>query len=716
MPDMLHRLDGPHSTLILMERTSPPAMVYWGPKLADTASIEDLAVISQRPFGAGVAGSPTDRYPAPISLMPHIGDGAFGTPGLTVSRDGKDAAIDLTTESISKADNGLTIHLLDEAGGVEVTITLTIDPASDVLLQDVMLTNQGDSPLALHHLAAVLPCPAHFEERLSFDGRFMFEFQESRAPIGLHSWVQENRKGRTGHDTFPGFVVGTKGFDESRGDVIAAHLGWSGNHHLRIERQHDGQGQMQLAPLLDPTEVILRPGESFQNPTAVFARSDAGLNGVRQRLHSYVRDRLLTHAKKPRPVHLNTWEAVWFDHDLDQLKTMASKAASIGIERFVLDDGWFRGRFHDRAGLGDWTACPDRYPDGLQPLIDHVKREGMEFGLWVEPEMVNPDSDLYRAHPDWVLGNDRRRQSWMRWQLLLDLTKEEVAQYLFDAINALLTNHDIAYLKWDMNRHYGVATSQGFPAAHAQTEALYDLLDRLRTAHPDAEIESCASGGARVDYGILKRTDRFWASDATDAMDRQHIQAGMGLFFPPEVIGAHVGTGQLSDLGAHLYTRDMGIPFRCLTALFGHMGVEADVTKLSDDKAAQLAEGIALYKDWRGLIHSGAQSVLPGSDRFGRGQMVMAEDRSEALALWAEVETRNQSLPPPLRLVGLEEGASYCVKLISTTRDQTSASWAAYDGLAGDGLTLPGAVLKGPGLTLPHMPSASAMLFHIRKL
>ncbi|MDM4777904.1 alpha-galactosidase, partial [Micromonospora sp. b486] len=267
---------------------------------------------------------------------------------------------------------------------------------------------------------------------------------------------------------------------------------------------------------------------------------------------------------------LNVWEAVYFGHELDRLRALADAAAEVGVERFVLDDGWFRGRRHDQAGLGDWWVDGEVWPDGLQPLIDHVRGHGMQFGLWVEPEMVNPDSDLFRAHPEWVLQAPGRLPPPWRHQQALDLVNPDAYAYLLERLDAVLGEHDgIAYLKWDHNRDLTEAGHAGRPGVHAQTLAVYRLLDELRARHPGVEIESCSSGGARVDLEILRRTDRVWASDCNDALERLSIQRWTGLLLPPELVGTHIGPER-----SHTTHRVHDLSFRAVTALFGHHGIE----------------------------------------------------------------------------------------------------------------------------------------------
>ncbi len=293
------------------------------------------------------------------------------------------------------------------------------------------------------------------------------------------------------------------------------HLGWSGNHQLRADVRSDGRRFVQAGELLLSGEKRLQSGEEYQSPWLYATYSNTGLNGISERFHAFVRAQIVKFpSNKPRPVHLNTWEGIYFDHNPEYIMQMATEAAQMGVERFIIDDGWFVGRTGERAALGDWYLDTNKYPNGLEPVIAHVNELGMEFGLWVEPEMVSKDSNLYRQHPDWVLGLQGYHQPSGRWQYVLDLQNGECFNYLFERLNDLLSSYNIGYLKWDMNRELVQPGHQGQAAVHGQTKALYRLLDDLQAAHPNVEIESCSSGGGRIDFEILKRTQRFWHQTA----------------------------------------------------------------------------------------------------------------------------------------------------------------------------------------------------------
>jgi alpha-galactosidase len=315
--------------------------------------------------------------------------------------------------------------------------------------------------------------------------------------------------------------------------------------------------------------------------------------------HQHVREHILADriSSKPRPIHLNTWEGIYFDHDPQYIMDMATQSAEMGVERFIIDDGWFRNRDGDKAALGDWYLDENKYPDGLNGIVEHVNRLGMEFGLWFEPEMVNKDSDLYRAHPEWLLAVEGYDQPTGRNQYAINLQIDEAFDYLFDRLDYFLSSYNIEYIKWDMNREIVQPGHEGFASGHKQVERYYQLVDKLVAKYPNVEIESCAAGGGRIDFEVLKRTVRFWASDNNDALERQQIQRSMSYFFPPEVMGCHIGARH-----CHSTRRTHDINFRGLTALFGHMGIELDPVK----EAAEEKRG--LYQ-----IYRAAQTTAPAA-------------------------------------------------------------------------------------------------------
>ena len=533
--------------------------------------------------------------------------------------------------------------------------------------------------------------PDRAAELFDLTGRWALERLPQRMPFAYGTHARDGRRGRTGHDAPTLLVAGTPGFGDGHGEVWSVHTGWSGDTEHYAERVNGATAVIGGAELLAPGEIRLGPGETYETPEVWFVWSDQGLDGLSDRLHRTIRARP-GHPRTPRPLTLNVWEAVYFDHDLDRLRALADRAAEIGVERYVLDDGWFRGRRDDTAGLGDWEVDPAVWPDGLHPLVDHVRAKGMQFGLWFEPEMVNPDSDLARAHPDWLLTPAGRPARPERGQQVLDLARPEVADLLFARIDALVTEYGVDYIKWDHNRDVLEAAA----GAHRQTAGAYALLDRLRAAHPGLEIESCASGGGRVDLGILARTDRVWASDSNDPLDRQAIQRGTALLLPPELVGSHVGPSP-----AHVNGRATGLEFRCATALVGHAGIEWDITRCTPEELATLTDWIRLYRRVRDLLHTGRSVHSEQPDPHARLYGVVAHDRSAALYVRAQLDSPRELRPERVRLPGLDPARRYRV----------TTCWGA----AGvDGVVLPGSALGTAGLLLPRLRAIEASVLEVR--
>jgi alpha-galactosidase len=699
------RLDGGDQTLIMAEASGPPQLAYWGPRLPDGADAAPLIALGERavPQGALDGGEAFD-------LFPEAGRGFTGHPALEVHRPGGGFVSQLAFVEARPVAHGYEVRLSDERMAIEIRLTVTLDAATGVAAFRSRLTNVGDTPLAVDWMAPAA-LPLLHAEVMVFDGRWAREFQPLRQQLATGLWLKDNRTGRTSHHAPPFAVVGTPGFGETTGEVVGLHLAWSGNARLLVERLRDGRLQAQAGELFLPGEMTLAPGESYQTPILYAARSDAGLNGLSDRFHPFVRDCILGGRlrNRPRPVHFNTWEAVYFRHELQELKALADLAASVGAERFVLDDGWFEGRDDDATSLGDWRADPRKYPDGLEPLIDHVRGLGLEFGLWVEPEMANARSRLLREHTDWTLHDGDREQPLGRGQYVLDLTRPEVADNIFGQLDALLTAHPIGYLKWDMNRDLTHAGSAGRPVAHRQTRALYALIDRVRAAHPRVEIESCASGGGRADFEILKRTDRIWVSDNNDPIERQAIQRGFSIFFPPEVMGSHVAAA-----ANHTTGRRTSIALRALTALFGHMGIEADVRAFSASELAGLKDWIGVYKEYRGLLHHGRTVRQTHGDPAAVATMVVDDDG--ALASFAQLQTPVLATPDPLRLTGLDPEAVYRVRLLNLPRRPGAGMKAAPALARGETIEASGRMIETIGLPLPILAAGSVAVFRLERV
>lgn len=657
------QLNSTNASLIIDCQGKTPAIIYWGKLLSKQTSTDMLTLLSTRQ-----EAKCSLVIEAPISLSPLLGEGFTGAPGIEINNDDYAWSLGGELVDIIQADENIVrFETRDTIRKIKVIHNLSLHHDTDVLSANTQMENLSDKSLTVNSCnAPTIPLTDKMNEIMSFEGRWSNEFQCHSLDLFLGSFVRENRKGKTSHDNFPGMVMHNNHTHEQAGECYGFHLGWSGNHKMRAELLPEGRSYVQLGELLMPGEVVLLPKQSYQSPTLYAGYSDQGFSGLSHCFHQYVRRELLSPklSEKPRPIHYNTWEGIYFEHDIDTLKALANKVAGLGAERFVLDDGWFKGRRGDFAGLGDWVVDKEIYPQGLSPLIDHVNQQGMEFGLWFEPEMVNPDSDLYRAHPDWVLATAGNEQLNFRNQLVLDLTRVEVVDYLFHAIDDILKEYPkIVYIKWDMNRDINHAgNAKGKPAIHQQTKALYQLIDRLKEQHSHVEIESCSSGGARVDYGVLAHTDRVWTSDSNDALDRLTIQRGCSFFFPSEVMGAHIGPRE-----CHITGRIVSMEMRAAVAFFGHMGLEMDPRELTEVDCEQLTAIIALHKKHRQLIHSG-ELVRLNNDGDSINFGIINKDKSQALFAYNSIKETKRTTPPKFRFVGLSNQKIYTLNLIWPTQ------------------------------------------------
>ncbi len=666
MSDPFIVLHGRATSLALERVQGAPLWRHWGARLSDG--------VVPTAFSRSLPSFSLDHNIA-LSVFPTFGMGWFGQSALLAHREGRDFAQDFTGCTVENiGTNGVRIVLSDAVARIDVAVVMMLDPQTDVLTVSTALTNAGDAPLDVQWLAAAtLPLPRSAERVHSWGGRHNNEFIAHEDKIGGAIWRRENRRGLTSHEDFPGAVV----HDESSA-AWGAQLAWSGNHVQTIEPLGDGLAQWQLGEWLAPGEVRLAAGETLTSPEVLATYSLDGANGVAQNFHTAVRQRMAwpSGVMRPRPVHLNTWEALYFGHDPGDLKSLADAAAKIGIERFVLDDGWFAGRNNDTSSLGDWTPDPQKYPDGLGPLATHVVGLGMEFGLWVEPEMVNPDSDLFRKHPEWALQIAGRPQPTGRHQLVLDMARTEVRDHVFDALAALLGTLPIAYLKWDHNRALAPAAgADGRASYRSQVLGSYTLLDRIRADFPEVEIESCAGGGGRIDAGIATRTHRFWTSDNNDAVSRVAIQRGFLQFMPPELMGAHVGASP-----AHATGRRQSLDFRALVALPGHLGVEMDPRQLDPAERERLAGWIARYKQWRNDLSCG--QVWTGT--IDDSVVWQVQGSAEALFVFVyRLAPTALRYPLPLPLAMLVPARRYLVETLfpKGTAETVDGSWLKEHGL-----------------------------------
>jgi alpha-galactosidase len=687
------RLDSVCQTLVLASTSGHmPCVVYWGGPLPLSEDIVMLAKSMARPRPGALAD-----YSPELSICPEYGRGYHGECGLDAhDLDGRPVLSHFVIENVEASPSALVFTLTDTRYGLTYTGAFRVSQTSGIIEAEASLT--AETSLIVNFLAApVMAVPPAITHMIDYAGRWTQEFGERRVPISRGVHMRQSKRGRTGHDHFPAMLFPSQNCNWTIGEVHGVHLGFSGSHKMLVERLTDGRVAL-VAGIGEPTAV--NASETIQSGRAYLGFSDDGRNGLAHAFQSHVRDAIVKFpdVKRARPVHYNCWEAVYFRHDLEELKELATLAQANGAERFVLDDGWFGKRDNDTSSLGDWVVDKRKFPDGLAPLISHIEELGMTFGIWFEPEMVNPDSDLARAHPDWIIAPDGREALTARNQMVLDFSNSDVTDHIFNQMDAVLSANTIDYIKWDMNRDLTLAVDRdGQGLMRRQIEAVYALMDRLLAKYPKLEIESCASGGARIDYGILQHTHRVWLSDSNDAHERWIMQNAALQFLPPEVVGSHVGPRH-----CHTSGRNLSMAFRAPVAASAHMGFEMDMRELSDQERSDLRRWTNFYKTHRALLHSGRQYRLDTPTPETIANMTVSKDKKHFILFSASLETHRDETIQPLRLAGLDSTTLYELKLENPELMSDRATRYFTSPLVEDGpLLLTGAGLCNAGLVLP---------------
>lgn len=719
-PCHVHLTSGGVSVLIDLSENLLPSVVHWGADLPDLGA-EDASVIIQ----AAVAHHTANGQDVPMrpDVLGSLHTGWSGRTGLAGDRDGTswtpylrvaEAHLELGSPEgadqdgplVSAGASCLRVLAEDSEAGLRLAIELELT-SSGLLRARATLTNTAAAAYRLQELGLMLPLPTHAQEVLDFAGHWGKERTPQRRELTVGTHLRESRKGRTGADAAYVLTVGETGFGFAAGEVWGLHLGYSGNHRTWAERLYDGHQALGASELLLPGEIALGQGESYSTPW-LYGAYGRGLDAQAGRFHRWLRARP-AHPARPRPVTLNVWEAVYFDHSLEKLVALADRAADVGVERFVLDDGWFGARRDDSAGLGDWVVSPEAWPEGLSPLIDHVNGLGMEFGLWFEPEMVNIDSEVARAHPEWVMGPVGRLPTESRRQQVLNLGIPGAYAHVRDQMVALLDEYPIAYIKWDHNRDLlePGTSPDGRPGVHSQTLAAYRLMAELKERFPGLEIESCASGGARVDLGVLEHTDRVWTSDDIDPFERQPMHRWTQQLVPAELMGSHIASG-----ASHTTGRMHTLHFRAGTALWGHLGIEWDLTRASESELTDLGGWVAFHKDHRSLLHSGDMVRLDAFDPALQIHGVVAPDRSEALFSIVGAEMPAVEPVGRFRLRGLDPALRYRVRDITPGTEPHGLRrppwWPTQEGTF-----LSGRALQAPGVHAPWLAPDTMRILHL---
>ena len=693
-------LSAPSSSLLLEVVEGALVIQHWGAPLAGDLSAIQTAI---RP---SIANSSWDAPQFP-GIMRESSRGFLGRPTLSGHRNGKAWSTKFEVSNFHHDGNSVAITFTDFHAQLEVLITFDLD-RHGVLTQKAVVKNLGDSQYALNEFIHWLPLPKEATQTLDFAGRWSNERNPQRKEIATGTWVRESREGRSGHNFSIADIALTPQTTFQTGKAWATSIAWSGNSHYLVEKLFDGSQSIGAGELLLPGEVILSAGESYSAPALISVFSSQGLDGIASSYHQHLRAREL-HPKRPRPLTLNMWEAVYFDHNEEKIKALIDVASEIGIERVVLDDGWFHSRRDDRAGLGDWVIDPAVWPHGLAPIIKYINDKGIEFGLWFEGEMVNPDSDLYRAHPEWILHESDRVPPLWRNQLVLDLGHEGAFNHVLEQTSAVLAAHNIAYIKWDHNRVLVDAGHLGSAGVHRQTQAIYQLFAELKKRHPGLEIESCASGGARVDLGVIDLVDRFWTSDNNDALERQTIQRWTAQVIAPELLGTHIGPTH-----GHQTGRTLELSMRATTALFGHAGIEWNITEATPDERKHLATWAKYYKENRAHLHTGKMVRVDYPDSHAYLHGVTAHDLSRAIFAYVQLTPTLTVHPSPLKFPDLDPSGSYSVKAVFPAGKPRFMLISPPEWMSG--VTMSGSALAAIGVTAPILAPANAVLIEITKL
>lgn len=709
MEHSLVHLTSPQVSILFDIADNNLVIKHWGKRLPEVSVRNNFVNIVAATTNS-VANSHFDT-PLFAGVMREHSQGFLGHPTLSGHRNGKSWSTRFVISDVEYTENSLKVHLSDNFAKLSLELSYELNEFG-ILKIKADLTNSGEGDYNLEEFNYWLPLPDRVSEVMDFTGRWSHERHPQRHPLKYGLSTREIREGRSGHDYTIAQLAMAGEPNFRKGEIWGLSVAWSGNSQHFVEKLASGEISIGAGELLEPGEIILPIGHTHSIPAVIANYCDEGLDGLSENYYRWLRARPKHPTNiRPRPLTLNVWEAVYFDHNEEKIKSIVDAAASVGVERIVLDDGWFNLRRHDRAGLGDWVVDPAVWPQGLGSLISYINEKGLEFGLWFEGEMVNPDSDLYRAHPEWILHEGGRIPPLWRHQQVLDLTHPGAFEHVLGQVDALLSEYNIAYIKWDHNRILIDAGHLGQAAVHNQTAAIYRLFDELKARHPNLEIESCASGAARIDLGVIDHVDRFWTSDNNDALERQTIQRWTGIVIPPELLGTHIGPTH-----GHQTARTHEISFRAINAFFGHAGIEWNITQASESELATLKNWISLYKSSRHLLHSGKAIRVDHPDNAALLYGVVAQDKSEAIFAYVQHRMNTSTFPSMALFPGLNAETEYVLKVLNQpgtprTMQVSDPAWMQNPA----GITMSGALLGSIGVRPPILSPENAILISIEK-
>ncbi len=559
----------------------------------------------------------------------------------------------------------LEITLRDEPLGLKILLRYSVFSDSDAIVRSVVAVNEGMEPLYLEKiLSACIDMDDESFCLITLQGGSCRErhIQCEKLTRGKHAVA--SLRGETSHQAQAFLALTTCETSQLHGDVYAMHLIYSGNFLAEAERDYQDGVRMTLGIHPDNFEWVLEPGAKFETPEAVLVYSDHGIGSMTRTFHDLYRNHLIRSPwlHRPRPILINNWEATYFNFDDEKLLAIAREAKRCGIEMLVMDDGWFGRRNGDTCSLGDWTVNPEKIRCGMKMLSERIHAEGLKFGVWFEPEMVSPDSDLYRAHPDWAIQVPNRENSQSRNQFVLDLTRQEIADHVYESVASILREAEIDYVKWDMNRcltdlgSFALDASHMGELSHRYMLAVYRLQERLLQEFPDLLLENCSGGGGRFDPGMLYYSPQIWTSDNMDPVERLLIQEGTALLYPLSTMGAHVGACPNHSVG-----RVTPLETRANVAMAGTFGYELDITKLPEKEKKQIAVLNETYHKYETLIREGDYFRIASYRENGRYDcwQVVDREKNECLVTYVQVRCETVRKSTPLRLRGLNPGKQY---------------------------------------------------------
>jgi alpha-galactosidase len=689
------RLDGGGASYVFgVNPRGELQQLYWGGRLGAADRFAEAAPMREwASFDSSYNNTPQEYA--------GWGAGLFNEPALKVSFADGNRDLVLHYQSHTVETNGLSVVLKDIERPIFVTLHYAMDPESGILARSATIENRGTAAVTVEQAAAAAwALPAGHYTLNYLTGRWAGEWTLTQEAVHPGARVIESRRGTTGHQANPWFAVQAGEANEDHGEVWFGALGWSGSWRITVEQ--DQLDAVRVAGGFNPFDFgyVLKAGEKLETPIFYGGYASDGLGGASRLMHGFELKHILPRttatadaaAPRPRPVIYNSWEATEMNVTEAGQEALAEKAAALGIDRFVMDDGWFGQRKTDHAGLGDWYVNQEKFPHGLKPLIDKVHALGMDFGLWVEPEMVNPDSDLYRKHPDWVLNFPGRPRNEERTQLVLNLARPDVHDYVLGFLDKLLSENDIAFLKWDYNRNWSEPGWDQLPAAEQKkvyvefTRNLYGILAELRKRHPSVEIESCSGGGGRVDLGILRYVDEVWPSDNTDPFDRLTLQDGFTYAYTPQIMMAWV-----TDSPHWFNHRTTSLSYRMLSSMQGSLGIGADISKWTPEDAATAKRLIAAYHQVQPTIVQGDlyRLISPRDGSEFSATQTVNRDKSQSVVFAFVHSTQKGRGFPILKLKGLDPAAEYALspiegKALAGTPEVASGAWWMNHGLEMD--------------------------------